>query len=311
MANVHGAGLEAQLQIALDNMPGALVYTDERLHIVFCNDQFKTMYPAPQDLLQPGRPYPAFLRHLAENGYYGKGEIDALVGQRVESLRNPTGKSFEDRSPDGRWYRILRCRAASGGTVTVMTDVTEHKRAEQALAAKEAQLLVALDNMPGALVYTDEDLSIVFCNDRFREMYGVPAELLQPGRPYPAFLRYLAENGYYGDGDVEALVERRVASLRNPSDKMASASWYLLTPRESGSMTSPKSMFLNFFAVSPFGTVRKRSVPNSLRTASFPLSKLLSALRSSFENFLFSQMYSSCNFRPTGGNLRSPAVIGA
>jgi PAS domain S-box-containing protein len=212
-------GFEAQLQVALDNMPGALVYTDEHLNIVFCNDQFKKMYPAPQELLQPARPYPTFLRYLAENGYYGKGDIEALVGQRVESLRNPTGKSFEDRSPEGRCYRILRRRAAGGGTVTVMTDVTEQKQAEQALAAKEAQLLVALDNMPGALVYTDEDLNIVFCNDRFREMYGVPAELLQPRRPYPAFLRYLAENGYYGDGDVEALIGRRVESLRNPSDK--------------------------------------------------------------------------------------------
>ena len=127
MANDQVAGFEAQLQVALDNMPGALVYTDEHLNIVFCNDQFKKMYPAPPELLQPGRPYPAFLRYLAENGYYGKGDIEALVGQRVESLRNPTGKSFEDRTPDGRCYRILRRRAASGGTVTVMTDVTEQK----------------------------------------------------------------------------------------------------------------------------------------------------------------------------------------
>ena len=57
--------------------------------------------------------------------------------------------------------------------------------------------------MPGALVYTDEDLNIVFCNDRFKEMYPVPSELLQPGRPYPQFLHYLATHGYYGKGDVE------------------------------------------------------------------------------------------------------------
>ena len=43
-----------------------------------------------------------------------------------------------------------------GGTITVMTDVTEQKRAEQELVVKEAELHVALDNMPGALVYTDE-----------------------------------------------------------------------------------------------------------------------------------------------------------
>jgi PAS domain S-box-containing protein len=219
MANAGLDGFETQLQVALDNMPGALVYTDENLNIVFCNEQFRKMYPAPPEILQPGCPYPAFLRYLAESGYYGKGDVDALVAQRVESLRNPSGQSLEDRTPDGRWYRILRRRGAEGGTVTVMTDVTDQKQAEQTLVAKEAQLQVALDNMPGALVYTDQDLNIIFCNDRFREVYAAPAELLKAGQPYSAFLKFLAENGYYGEGDIDALVAQRVESLRTPSDR--------------------------------------------------------------------------------------------
>ena len=200
-------------------MPGALVYTDDDLNIVFCNNRFKEMYMVPEELLQPGRPYADLLRYLAENGYYGEGDVDALVAKRVESLRNPSGRSFEDHTPDGRWYRILRRRVAGGGTVTVMTDITEQKQAEQDLADGEAQLHVALDNMPGALAYTDDDLRIVVCNDRFKEMYIVPQELLQPGRPYADLLRYLAENGYYGEGDADALVAKRVESLRNPSGK--------------------------------------------------------------------------------------------
>ena len=100
-----------------------------------------------------------------------------------EILRNPTGKSFEDHTPGGKWYRILRRPTVSGGTVTVMTDITEQKQAEQDLMSTEAQLHVALDNMPGALIFTDQDLSIVFCNDHLKEMYRVPKELLQAGRP--------------------------------------------------------------------------------------------------------------------------------
>jgi class 3 adenylate cyclase/PAS domain-containing protein len=208
---------EAQFHVALDNMPGAVVYTDDDLNIVICNARFKEMYQAPAELLQPGRPYPKFLRFLAESGYYGEGDVDALVARRIESLRNPSGQTFEDRTPDGRVYRIRRRRVEAGGVVTVMTDITEQKRAEQELAEKEAQFHVALDNMPGAVVYTDDDLNIVICNSRFKEMYQAPAELLQPGRPYPKFLRFLAENGYYGEGNVEALVAKRIESLRNPS----------------------------------------------------------------------------------------------
>ncbi len=210
---------EAQLRVALDNMPGAIAYTDESLNIVVCNDRYREFYRIPDDLVQPGRAYSDLLRFLAESGYYGEGDVDALVEKRIESLRNPSGKTFIDRTPDGRMFEVYRRRAAPGGAVTVITDVTELKRAEEQLARKEAEFHVALDNMPGALAYTDDALNIVVCNDRFADMYPVPKELLQRGRPYPALLRHLAEHGYYGEGDVDALVAKRVESLRNPAGR--------------------------------------------------------------------------------------------
>jgi class 3 adenylate cyclase/PAS domain-containing protein len=218
-AERDAARKEAQLNVALDNMPGALAYTDEQLNIVLCNERFCEMYTVPAELLGPGRHYPDFLRHLAEHGYYGEGDVDTLVARRVESLRNPSGKTFEDRTPDGHVYEVYRRRAAPGGTVTVITDITGLKAAEEELTRKEAELKVALDNMPGALSYIDETLNIVYCNDRFADVYRVPSELLQAGRSYPDLLRYLAEHGYYGDGDVDALVAKRVESLHHPSGR--------------------------------------------------------------------------------------------
>jgi class 3 adenylate cyclase/PAS domain-containing protein len=236
MTDRSAADALGQLHLVLDNMPGAIAYTDASLRIVVCNDRFKEMYRVPPELLQPGSLYPDFLRYLAENGYYGDGDVEPLVAKRVESLRNPSGRSFEDHAPDGRWYRVLRRRVAGGGAVTVITDITAQKVAELDLADKQAQLHVALDNMPGALVHTDADLRIVVCNNRFKEMYIVPEELLQPGSLYPDFLRYLAKNGYYGDGDVETLVAERVESLRNPSgrsfeDHAPDGRWYRVLRR--------------------------------------------------------------------------------
>jgi len=124
---------EAQLRVALDYMPGAIVYTDEELNIVVCNERFADVYQAPRELLQPGSPYPNFIRYLAEHGYYGEGDIDAFVAERVESLRSPSDKTFETRTPDGRIHQLHRRRAAAGGTVTVITDITERKRAEEDL----------------------------------------------------------------------------------------------------------------------------------------------------------------------------------
>ncbi|HSE92034.1 MAG TPA: PAS-domain containing protein, partial [Methylomirabilota bacterium] len=125
-----------------------------------CNNRFKEMYIVPQELLQPGRPYAHFLRYLAEHGYYGEGDVDTLVARRVESLRNPSGKSFDDHAPDGRWFRILRRRVAAGGTVTVMTDVTEQKAAERDLLeatrrTEEANKLISDKNRMLEALYSE------------------------------------------------------------------------------------------------------------------------------------------------------------
>ena len=160
MADRHPTGVAGQLDLVLDNMPGALVYTDADLKIVLCNDRFKEMYKVPKELLQPGGSYPVFLRYLAEHGYYGEGDADALVARRVESLRNPSGQSFEDHAPDGRWFRILRRRVAAGGTVTVMTDVTEQKLAERDLLdatrrTEEANKLITEKNRMLEALYSE------------------------------------------------------------------------------------------------------------------------------------------------------------
>ena len=137
-SDVDMAVVERRLQVALDNMPGALVYTDDDLSIIFCTDRFREMYQVPDHLLQPGRPYPAFLRHLAEHGYYGEGEVDSLVARRVESVRKPSGQSFEDFAPDGRCFRILRRRVPGGGTVTVMTTSASRSRPSVILRTRRA-----------------------------------------------------------------------------------------------------------------------------------------------------------------------------
>ena len=175
---------------------------------------------AAASCLQPGRPYPDFLRYLAEHGYYGEGEVDALVARRVESLRNPSG--HELRGPRaGR--PVVSHSPPSGGRRRRRHGDDGHHRAEAGRAGS------------GETRKPSSTLPSTICRERLpirtktsisssattvsRKCTGCPRELLLPGRPYADFLRYLAENGYYGEGDVNAMVAQRVESLRNPSGK--------------------------------------------------------------------------------------------
>ena len=175
---------EAHIRLVFDNMPGAIVYTDEELNIVVCNDRFADIYQAPRELLQPGRPYPHFVRYLAEHGYYGEGDVEAFVAKRVESLRNPSDKTFESHTPDGHVHQLRR-RAAAGGTVTVITDITELKRAEEELQAAYRIIKNQKDRMEDELnVGRDIQMSMVpltfppFPNRKEFSIYGS----LEPAR---------------------------------------------------------------------------------------------------------------------------------
>ncbi len=74
-------------------------------------------------------------------------------------------------------------------------DGSESKRREQELAEKEAQLRVALDNMPGGMMLVDRDLNSVLLNPQYSELHdydGVDASR----RGYPRLEDNLIACGY-------------------------------------------------------------------------------------------------------------------
>ena len=130
----------------------------------------------------------------------------------------PSGYPLEDRTPDGRVYEVNRRRAASGGTVTVITDITRLKRAEEEVARKEAELHVALDNMPGALAYTDEELNIVVLQQPLRRhVSGASGVVRSRGGPIPSCCAIWPSTATTATAMSKRMVARRVESLRNPS----------------------------------------------------------------------------------------------
>jgi adenylate cyclase len=206
------------LRAGLDTLRFGFAIFDRDLKLVASNKAFRTLRGYPAALCKPGTEIIEFYRFNAERGDYGPGDVEAQARERLDRVRARQPHELEYESGSGQILSV-QYTPVQDGLVLTYADITARKRAEQEVAQKEAQLHVALDNMPGALVYTDESLNIVVCNDRFAEMYPAPRELLQPKRAYPDFLRYLAEHGYYGSVDVEAVVAKRVESLRNPSAK--------------------------------------------------------------------------------------------
>ena len=75
-------------------------------------------------------------------------------------------------------------------------------------------LRAGVNHIDQGITVTDCDLRVVAWNRRFFELLEFPEELAKVGTPFSVFMRYNAERGEYGLGDVEQLVAERVRLAR-------------------------------------------------------------------------------------------------
>ena len=77
------------------------------------------------------------------------------------------------------------------------------------------QIEAGLDLLDQGLTVFDSNLKMVAWNEPFLRLLEFPASLAFIGADFESFIRYNAERGEYGDGDIEALIQTRVDAARN------------------------------------------------------------------------------------------------
>jgi PAS domain S-box-containing protein len=91
------------------------------------------------------------------------------------------------------------------------TDLTAEVAAREESMRNLQFLEAVFENLPEGISLADADLNIVAFNRRFLEMLDFPPDKFKPGDPFEKFIRYNAERGEYGPGDVDEQVRERVA----------------------------------------------------------------------------------------------------
>ena len=76
-------------------------------------------------------------------------------------------------------------------------------------------LLAGLDLLDQAIAVFDAEPKLVAWNQALSRLLDFPPELVREGTPFEAFVRFNAERGEYGDGEIEKLVAERMAAARS------------------------------------------------------------------------------------------------
>ncbi len=96
---------------------------------------------------------------------------------------------------------------------SLVENISERKLAEEAIRRTEMLLRTSVETLNEAFVIYDPDDRLVFCNDKYRQVYASVAHMMQPGVTFEALIRAGAQNGDYLEavGRIEEWVSARLA----------------------------------------------------------------------------------------------------
>jgi signal transduction histidine kinase len=103
----------------------------------------------------------------------------------------------------------LRGSGMELGEVVALLD-----EASQELRFNRQVLSSTLENISQGVSVVDAQMRLVAWNRRYQELFDYPEGMLYVGRPVADLLRWNAERGEMGPGDIEAQVARRLEHLR-------------------------------------------------------------------------------------------------
>ncbi|MBP6071059.1 MAG: hybrid sensor histidine kinase/response regulator [Aeromonas sp.] len=113
--------------------------------------------------------------------------------------------------------RLVLASALQGRNMQLEEIATIVDEASDVFRFNRGLLQGAIEHMGQGISVVDRELRLVAWNRRYIELFHYPHGLIQVGRSIEEIIRYNAEQGLCGPGDIEAQVARRVAFMKRGS----------------------------------------------------------------------------------------------
>lgn len=156
----------------------------------------------------------------------------AIHPQDVASVAASIAQSAAELTPWSCEYRVVLARQGErwrrgiarpsrqddGGTLWhgFISDITEEHRIQTALLENERILRTAIEALDEGFVLYDPQDRLVFCNEKYRDLYATSSDLIVPGASFEHILRVGAQRGQYVEavGRIEEWLAQRLAAHR-------------------------------------------------------------------------------------------------
>jgi PAS domain S-box-containing protein len=179
-------------------------------------------------------------------GFYpprAREQVQVVMARAIEMGSNwDLTTEFVNARGKARWVRSVgEVEFDDSGAVRLLgafQDVTKERDAQRNIERSEAIFREAIATINEAFVLYDPDDRLVFCNEKYKELYAVSADLIVPGATFESIVRGGAERGQYAEavGRIDEWVEECLAVHRasniNVEQRLGNGKWLRIVERK-------------------------------------------------------------------------------
>lgn len=207
-----------QLQAAVENLHQGVSVVDRHLNLVAWNRRYQQLFNYPPGFIHVGKPIQDVIDFNAKRGFCGTGDTEQQISRRMTFLRDGSPHQFERTLPGGLVISMQGHPMPDGGFVTSFTDITAHRRAEQALKQANIKLERRVEESSQEL----EDLTSQLIEANTSKSHFLAAtghDLMQPLNAAKLFASTLAQHQL--TDEQRQLLEHLEGSLQSSEDVLS------------------------------------------------------------------------------------------
>lgn len=165
-----------QLIAAFDALRESVAIVDRDDRFVFTNKRYQKVNAVVRDKLIPGTPFEEYLEAIIRAGLVPEaiGQEKEWLKKRMDRHNNPSGP-VEVARQSGIWLMVNEQKLDQGGTIMLGTDITERKKAEEALRDNEELLRATTENILDVFWITNiagaKGFNVQYVNSAFERVW--------------------------------------------------------------------------------------------------------------------------------------------
>lgn len=169
--------MQSRLTDAVESISQGFALFDAADRLVLCNRRYvDLLHLGNGDVVRPGMPFEAIVRATADSGRVrdAVGRVDAWVAERIARHRQPDEPII--LRLDDRWIQIIERATHEGGIVAIYADITDLKRAEEALQESIERFDLAMRGANDGLWDWNLATGQMDVSPRFKQLSGLEVE---------------------------------------------------------------------------------------------------------------------------------------